>query len=124
MVIEERAALDHVAQIHPYAGMMRSAQAAVLVMGDRTAESEEGYLLVNCAAAIENLLLEAAHQGLGACWCGIAPRAERIEAFSGYFGLDHTLLPVGIVALGWPNEAPRPREEYEPEKVSYWKSGQ
>ena len=121
LVITDRSTLDDIPSLQPYTGMMKKAQAAIMVMGDRTAEPQEGYLYVNCAAAIENLLVEAVHQGVGACWCAIAPKPERIEGFSRYFRLDDTLLPVGIVALGWPAEE-RPRtDQYDPEKVSFWK---
>lgn len=121
LVITDRSTLDDIPSLQPYTGMMKKAQAAIMVMGDRTAEPQEGYLYVNCAAAIENLLVEAVHQGVGACWCAIAPKPERIEGFSRYFRLDDTLLPVGIVALGWPAEE-RPRtDQYDPEKVSSWK---
>lgn len=121
LVITDRSTLDDIPSLQPYTGMMKKAQAAIMVMGDRTAEPQEGYLYVNCAAAIENLLVEAVHQGVGACWCAIAPKPERIEGFSRYFRLDDTLLPVGIVALGWPAEE-RPRtDQYAPEKVSFWK---
>lgn len=121
LVITDRKALDDIPNLQPYTGMMRQAQAAVMVMGDRTAEAGEGYLYVNCAAAIENLLIEAVHQGLGACWCAVAPKPERIEGFSRYFHLGDDLLPVGIIALGWPAEE-RPRvDQYDPAKVTFWK---
>ena len=121
LVITDRKPLDDIPSLQPYTGMMRQAQAAIMVMGDRNAEASEGYLYVNCAAAIENLLVEAVHQGLGACWCAVAPKPERVEGFSRYFRLDDTLLPVGIVALGWPAEE-RPRtDQYDPDKVSFWK---
>ena len=121
LVITDRKTLDDMPSLQPYTGMMRQAQAAVLVLGDRTAESDEGYLYVNCAAAIENLLVEAVHQGLGACWCAVAPKPERIEGFSRYFHLGDDLLPVGIIALGWPAEE-RPRvDQYDPAKVTFWK---
>lgn len=121
LVITDRKTLDDIPSLQPYTGMMRQAQAAILVMGNRTAEASEGYLYVNCAAAIENLLIEAVHQGLGACWCAVAPKLERIEGFSRYFHLGDDLLPVGIVSLGWPAEV-RPRvDQYDPDKVIFWK---
>ena len=121
LVITDRKTLDDIPSLQPYTAMMRQAQAAIMVLGDRNAEVEEGYLYVNCAAAIENLLVEAVHQGLGACWCAIAPKPERIEGFSRYFRLDGAVLPVGIVALGWPAEG-RPRtDQYGPDKVSFWR---
>ena len=120
LVLQDRSTLREMTTLSPYTGMMASAGAAILVLADREANPLEGYLLQDCAAAIENILSEAVHQGLGACWCGIAPRTERIDAFRDYFHLPNRMLPVGIVALGYPAES-RPREDqFDPEKVRYW----
>ena len=52
LVITDRKTLDDIPSLLPYTGMMKQAQAAIMVLGDRNAEVEEGYLYVNCAAAI------------------------------------------------------------------------
>ena len=36
------------------------------------------YLLQDCSAAIENMLLAAQALGLGACWLGVHPREDRV----------------------------------------------
>ena len=121
LVLRDRSTLRDMTALSPHTGMMASAGAAILVLADREANPLEGYLLQDCAAAIENLLIEAVHQGLGACWCAVAPKPERIEGFSRYFHLGDDLLPVGIIALGWPAEE-RPRvDQYDPAKVTFWK---
>lgn len=72
-------------ELQPYTGMMKEAYCAILVMGDRNANPVDEYLYVDAAAAIENMLIEGVHQGLGTCWCAVGPSKERISKFKEYF---------------------------------------
>ncbi|RMD75303.1 MAG: nitroreductase family protein, partial [Lentisphaerae bacterium] len=76
-----------------------------------------GYLLEDCSAAIENILLAVPALGLGACWLGVYPREERVAAIRELFGVPQDVIPVGVVAVGHPREVPPPRTRYTPEKV-------
>lgn len=120
LVVTDRAALDHIAEMHPFAGMVRQAQAAVLVSCDMDEANnrEHGYL--DCGAAIENLLLEATHQGLGACWCGMSPAQDRVDAFAEYFSLPKSYVPMGLVALGHPGEEKPQEDRYREKDVTWW----
>ena len=92
MVIRNRKALDEMTTLQPYTGMMKTAPCAILVMGDRTVTDLDEYLYCDCSAAIENILIEARHQGLSTCWCAVGPRRERIDNFRRYYGLKEDLL--------------------------------
>lgn len=69
------------------------------------------YCLQDTAAAIENLLLCAAEQGLAACWCG----AFDEKAVSAALNLDQNFRPVAIIPIGYAvNEPPKtPRRSVE-----------
>ena len=73
LVITNRETLNHMTELQPYTGMMKEAYCAILVMGDRNANPVDEYLYVDAAAAIENMLIEGVHQGLGTCWCAVGP---------------------------------------------------
>ncbi|HON06620.1 MAG TPA: nitroreductase family protein, partial [Verrucomicrobiota bacterium] len=77
------------------------------------------YMLQDCAAAIENLLLAAHILGLGACWLGVHPRENRIKAIKEILGLPENIIPVSVVAVGKPGETKEPRTRYKAEKVHY-----
>lgn len=74
MVIRNRKALDEMTTLQPYTGMMKTAPCAILVMGDQKATDLDEYLYCDCSAAIQNILIEARHQGLSTCWCAVGPR--------------------------------------------------
>jgi len=123
IVIDKRKMLDELSELHPYAKMMREATLAMLVCGDLSKEKEMGYLAVNCGAATQNVLLSAYAQGLGSVWLGIYPREPRMKDIQDYFGLPDHIVPISLIALGWPAEEKPLPERFEKEKVHYngWK---
>lgn len=121
LVITNREILDHMTDIQPYTAMMKSAPCAILVMGDKTTAMAEGYLYLDGAAAIENILIEAVHQGLGTCWCGIWPNKDRVANFKLKFSLPDVYEPIGIVAVGYADETKPIVDRFDPEKVQYMK---
>lgn len=83
-VITNKEALDNMINLSPHTAMMSEAPCAILVMANLNKTINIEYALINCAAAIENMLIEAVNQGLGSCWYGIAPIEQR---FKDYFNL-------------------------------------
>ena len=57
-----------------------------------------------CAAAIQNMLLAAHALGLGSLWFTLFDRAN----LRSILGVEPEQMPVGLVCLGHPEEAPRP----------------
>ena len=60
----------------------------------------ELYCIQDSAAAAQNILLEATHKGLGACWVGAFDEGRVGEAVS----CPVFLRPVAMVPVGWPKE--------------------
>lgn len=122
IVVTDRATLDHIAEIHPYAKMMLQAQAAIIVSAVMEEAFTEGHAYLDCGAAIENLMLEAVHQGLGTCWCGLAPIEDRVDSFCAAFGIPQGQLPMGVIAVGHPEQIKAREDQYDEEKVIWWKA--
>lgn len=106
-------------EVSPHMKMMRDAACAILVSGDTRLNPHHEYLCVDCAAAIENMLLAAVELGLGCCWCAVAPREEKIDGMRKVINLDENFYPVGIVAIGYPAEEKEPNNRFDPSKVDY-----
>jgi len=120
IVITKREALDEIVRIHPYAGMCKTAAAAVIVVAiPQEKELPQGYFPQDCGAATENILLEAVSMGLGACWCGIYPKEERIVPFRESFKIHEPKVPFCVIAIGVPDEAPERRGFFEEAKITY-----
>ena len=114
VVIRDSARLARLAEGLPNGKMLATAPLGIIVCGDlaRAHDRQLSYLLQDCSAAIENLLLAASALGLGACWLGVHPREDRIRHLSAVLSLPADVLPVAAIALGWPVETPAPRTRY------------
>jgi len=111
--------LQGLADCLPHGQMLRQASAAIVLCGElaRAHDGLESYMLQDLSAATENILLAASMLGLGGCWLGIHPRAERIAAVSNFCALPEGIIPVSGIALGWPEQPPQPRSRYRTECI-------
>jgi len=119
IVLRDGSLRGKVASFLPNGPMLAQAPLGFVVCGDleRAHAGELSYLLQDCSAAIENLLLAAQVLGLGAVWLGVHPRQDRIDSLRGLFRLPPNILPVACVAVGHPAEQPVPRTRFETARV-------
>lgn len=115
--ITDEALLTRIAAVHPYAKMAPQAGGAVLVCGDRSIQAQEGFLVEDCSAAIQNMLVAANALGLGAVWCGVHPVQELVEAMEKLLELPEHILPVGLVVLGGKAGSRRHFDKYDPARI-------
>jgi nitroreductase len=123
VVVRNRQTLSQIAAALPHGQMLASAALGIVVCGDLAATHDEqlSYLLQDCSAAIENLLLCAHILGLGACWLGVHPRAERIKSIKELLSLPTLVIPVACISVGHPGESKEPHAEYDREAVHFEK---
>jgi len=119
IAVTKRETLDEIVRVHPYAGMCATATAAIIVVTIPQTEGPLGYFPQDCAAATENILLEAVSLGLGACWCGVYPQENHIAAIRSLFNIREPKIPFNVIALGTPAESPPRRGLFEPSKIMY-----
>ena len=122
IVVRDREKMDKIREVHQYTQMLETASLAIVVMAlpeTQTRAIDTGYYPQDCGAATQNILLEATAQGLGACWCGVYPKENRIEDIKKVLGLGESSLPFCVIAVGVPDEAPKARGFYEEGKVRY-----
>ncbi len=115
LVIKDRKALAKVAAGLAHGAMLADAGVGLVVCGDIDAAhgNLESYMLQDCSAAIQNLLLAASMLGLGAVWLGVHPREDRLAHIRQLFDLPANIIPVAAVAVGWPNASAMPRTRYD-----------
>lgn len=119
VVVDQRPLLDKMMKIHPHAGMLKTASHGIVVCGDEKLQHDDGYWIVDCGAATQNLLLAVHTLGLGACWVGLHPREGRKASFSELLNLPSHVQPFALVALGYPEEIKSRPERFHPEKVRH-----
>jgi nitroreductase len=119
IVVRDGTMRAKIAACLPNGKMLAESPVGIIVCGDikRAHDNQVSYLLQDCSAAIENLLLAVSMLGLGACWLGVHPREARIAGIRGLLTLPEDVVPVAAVAVGWPADKTVPRTRYEEKRV-------
>jgi nitroreductase len=119
VVVREKSSLEAIAEFHPYGKMLPKAGCGIIVCGDSEKQKSEGFLVSDCSAAIQNMLLAAHGLGLGAVWCGLHPVPQLTGPMAELLKLPSTVIPVGIIALGHKTEDREAPDRYEDSKVHF-----
>ncbi len=120
VVVQDREILDELAQCHPFAQMMKQAPVAIVPCCDTGIVRFRGvFWIQDMAAAIENILLEATHLGLGSCWCGVYPRENLVEKIGPLLQLPVDVIPVALIAIGYAGEKVEAPDRFIPERIHF-----
>lgn len=119
IVVRETEMLKRIAEGLPHGKFITQAGMCILVCGDieRAHANELSYMIQDCSAAIENLMIAAAIVGLGTCWLGVHPREERVQYLSTLFNLPKNIVPISGIAVGWPVDRPAARTRFRQDAV-------
>jgi nitroreductase len=116
IIIDDRKVLEQIPSFHPYSGMLREAPLAILICADLDL-GNEGFLIQDGSAATENLLIAAHAKGLGAVWLGIYPLKERITGMRKLLAIPERILPLSLIAVGYPAERIPREKRYQPSRI-------
>ncbi len=116
-IIDDRDLLAEIPNFHPYAGMISSCAAAILVCADKRRFLSEDVWIQDCAAATQNMLLAAYGLGLGSVWLGIYPRIERVKGMASLLTLPDHIIPFSLVVIGFPAERKPPVDRFDPSRI-------
>ena len=121
IVVKNRNSLNKIMEFHPYAKMLETAPMCIIVCGDLSDESGKLFWQQNCSASIENLMLAAKSKDLGTVWVAIAPVEERMNKTIEIFNIPEHIKPLGLIAVGYPDEEPKNPDRFESNKIHYEK---
>ena len=119
IVIRDRDKLNHLAEVHPYAKMLKEAPLAIAVCADLDKQRHEGFWVQDCAAATQNILLEAVSLDLGAVWIGAYPNQEREKVVSEALEVPKNIKTVSLISIGYPDEEKGKTDRLSDEIVHY-----
>jgi nitroreductase len=117
IVISDRITLNKLADSSPSWKMLSHADKAIVVCGDQETEDAESFLVQDCSAATQNILLAAHELGLGAVWLGVHPREDRVEEIRKAFNLPARITPVSMISIGYPDEERNTENRFIAERV-------
>ena len=120
IVIDDKATLTKLADFSPYAKMLPGAALGFVVL-EKQGTKAPLFTEQDLGAAVQNLLLQAAEDGLGTVWMGVGRGTERETFLTEMFSLPETVKPFAVVAVGYPADenANRFVDRYEESRV-HW----
>lgn len=117
VVIDDRRIKEKIPEIHRFAHMAPNAPLALLVCGDENLQKHHGFWVQDCAAATENILIEAQQLGLGAVWLGVYPVEGRVQGFRRLLDIPERVIPFALVLVGYSAEHKNPANRYDESRV-------
>ena len=119
IVIRDQGLLSSLSVASPYMGLLSDAPLAIAVCGDLQKKAQAIYWVHDACAASENILLAAHALGLGAVWTGSYPVESRYKVTQKVLSLPESMVPVSIIAIGYPAMPVEPKDKWNPQNVSY-----
>ncbi len=119
VVLRDRAKMDAIRAAHPFTAMLETASLAIIVCGlpEKQNATAEGFFPQDCAAATQNILLQAVELGLGTCWCGLYPKDTFKDLIREILGIES--VPFSLIAVGVPDASPDARGFFDEIRVKY-----
>ena len=98
-----------------YTQALKDAPAAIIVCGDTTKDKmAQGALnVIDCSAAIENILVEAADKGLGSVYYATYPMDHRMNHLREVFSLPENIVPFAALPIGWPTKPLEEKDRFD-----------
>ncbi len=117
ILISDREILDKLADVNTSWRMLKEAAKAIVVCGDLNLEDAESFIIQDCSAATQNILLAAHELGLGTVWLGVHPREERLKPLIRILNIPNNIVPVSMISIGNPDESREQPERYNIERI-------
>jgi nitroreductase len=114
ILVTDKAVLEKL-PMDGYTQAVKGAQAAIVVCGDSTKDKMMGGALnvIDCSAAIENILVEAADKGLGSVYYAAYPMENREAHLRELFSLPENIVPYAVLPIGWPEKPLTAADRYD-----------
>jgi nitroreductase len=119
VVVRDPEILEKIMQAQPFIKWLSQTGCAIVVCGDLRRQPLKGFLIQDCAASIQNMLLAAHGSGLGAVWGGLYPVRLFTRGLRKALHLPPWMIPVGLLGAGIPKEEKAPRDAYDEDRVYF-----
>jgi len=117
IIISDRGILKQLAEVSPSWKMLEVAASAIVVCGDQNLEDSESFIIQDCSAATQNILLAAHELGLGSVWLGVHPREDRLIPLKNILDIPENIIPVSMISIGKPDEERETPDRYNVERI-------
>jgi nitroreductase len=99
--------------------IMAETPLCVLIVGNSNVNPTDEFLIEDCSACAENMLLAAKDLGYGSLWAGVKWHSEFYDALIKHFHLPDGYLPIAVLLFGTEAEKKYQVERFDAKKVHY-----
>ena len=121
IVIEDKSTLQTLSTFTPYAKPLQNATLGVVVCANLNRNSMIDFCEQDLAAATQNMLLQAQTLGIGSVWIGVYPIEERVAMLKEHFKLPEQIVPLWMIAFGYPDEKANIKNKFQESYIHYEK---
>ena len=122
IVINDKAVVKKLNDALPHAKMAEKAGYAIVVAGNiekQAGGKDSTFWIMDCSAAVQNILLTAESLGLGTVWTAVYPAAERVKPVVEILGLPANIVPLAFIPVGKPAGVDKPKDKFDKERI-HW----
>ncbi len=119
IVIQDKGKLEKLSHFSPYASFLKEAAMGMIVCGDLSKNASIDYCQQDCAAATQNMLIEAKKLGIGTCWLGGYPNEDRVSYLREQMQIKEPLIPLWMISFGYPKEEPAIKDKWDDSKIRF-----
>ena len=108
--------------INDKATMAEKAGFAIVVAGNiekQAGGKDSTFWIMDCSAAVENILLAAESIGLGAVWTAVYPSTERMKPVTEFLGLPANIVPLAFIPIGKSAGTDKPKDKFDKSRI-HW----
>lgn len=115
-VVKNKEVITELSKASPFATCAAKAPVVIAAVMKKDVQVPE-IAPYDMSNAIENILLEATAQGLGAVWLCIAPFEDRIDNVVDILRTPAHTVPFALIPVGYPAEKRTWKSHYDPARV-------
>ena len=109
--------LKKLSEVGQYAQAAGNAPMVIVACNYNRGMRHADFVQQDMAASVQNILLEAVNQGLGALWMGVAPKRGRMEIVRNILNLPANLDPFALIAVGYAADEGEPEKRFDQSRV-------
>jgi len=99
--------------------MLENAIGCIIICGDKIIQGVSEFLIEDCSAATQNILLAIHSLKLGGVWCGVKQNSDFYKDIIKEFKIPEHIKPISLIALGYTDEKYSQNNRYELNKIHY-----
>ena len=115
IVVRDKMTLERLSLVKQHAYMVKGSDVTIVLVSDEASS----WWQVDLGAVVQNMLLEAEHNGIGSCWIGINETDE--AAVKQILDVPEGLRVATMVSFGYPAEGKDKNDNYYIEKIHHEK---